>query len=189
MYVHMGPPQLRVPCLSVVLCKLCLWELRMATIRRLNCLLWGNASPLTAPENDNRLAGSRDWLVYRRIWIVVLLKRNPIILTGHWAIMSWTEFRQTHAIFWGNVYYTALTAIKQWDRLGHSNVHNWVLYILCWSWKVQILVPWWVRQTNNVPFEIFSMLNRSHWASWDLRIRHVDGQIALRHLGRRPKHS
>ena len=33
------------------------------------------------------------------------------------------------------------------------------------------------------------MLNRSHLASRDLRIRHVDGQIALRHLGQRPKHS
>ena len=46
MSAHMGPPQLRVLYLSVVL--------------RLNCLLWGNASPLTALENDNRLVGSED---------------------------------------------------------------------------------------------------------------------------------
>ena len=46
MSAHMGPPQLRVLYLSVVL--------------RLNCLLWGNASPLTALENDNRRAGSKD---------------------------------------------------------------------------------------------------------------------------------
>ena len=46
MSAHMGPPQLRVLYLSVVL--------------RLNCLLWGNASPLTALENDNYLAGSKE---------------------------------------------------------------------------------------------------------------------------------
>ena len=32
----------------------------LRVIGRLNCLLWGNASPLTALENDNRRAGSKD---------------------------------------------------------------------------------------------------------------------------------